>query len=110
VQFWRDRDADESLKKYQLCLDWWGIRCVCHIDDLVENVEWIWENYPVTDEELQKKPITAEISESVKEKVEGIEQKKYQRVEFYINYKDRAQLIEANKQMKAIWEKWKRPE
>jgi hypothetical protein len=76
----------------------------------VENVEWIWENYPVTDEELQKKPITAEISESVKEKVEGIEQKKYQRVEFYINYKDRAQLIEANKQMKAIWEKWKRPE
>ncbi|WP_028776610.1 hypothetical protein [Shimazuella kribbensis] len=34
-----------SLESYRLAIHYAGIRCVSHVDDLVENAIWLWDRY-----------------------------------------------------------------
>ncbi|SHF33925.1 hypothetical protein SAMN05444392_11612 [Seinonella peptonophila] len=39
-----------QLESHRVSIRYAGIRCVCHLDDLIECFEWLWEKYPSLDD------------------------------------------------------------
>lgn len=103
LQYWMDLSTNPSLEQYHLSLWWWGSQCASHIKDLIRNVEWIWDHYPVTGE-LIYIPIVVGYTKQTN----GTEasHSPAQSIQFLIEYKNRKQLKEVKKQVVELWSRW----
>jgi hypothetical protein len=104
LQYWVDRGANLSLEQYHVSLWWWGSKCASHMKDLIRNVEWIWDNVPVTGD-LIHIPIEVRYAKPTEETVRGARQSS-QSLRFSIGYKNRKQLQEVKKQVVEYWSQW----
>jgi hypothetical protein len=105
VQYWVDREADEALQQYHVGLYWWGIACAAHMKDVVKNVEWIWEKYPVQEDWVEM-PIEISYAKYTDTVVNGVTRFESKRIRLEIEHNNKEQLEEVKRQLEEMCERW----